>query len=167
MQRNQSIIILGMSFSFYSHLGTTQSKREDNVMLLNQLLNADILQIKTYQKILDIFMRLLPEIRNPVLFSPHKQLWLWDLLLEETFPVADLISSLHYALAWQSGHEQAATWERKIAKRGENCASTVKVTGCRFSLVCLKNTGSEQGRFLSVCKSFTDILFPSSPGALQ
>lgn len=35
MQRNQSIIILVISFSFYSHLGTNQSKREDNVMLLN------------------------------------------------------------------------------------------------------------------------------------
>lgn len=64
-------------------------------------------------------MSFLPEIRNSVLFSPHKQLWLWDVLLEETFPVADLISSLLYALTWQSGHGQAATWERKITKCGE------------------------------------------------
>lgn len=41
-------------------------------MYTKLVVNVDILQIKIYQKILDIFMDLLSEIRNPVLFSPHK-----------------------------------------------------------------------------------------------
>lgn len=107
-------------------------------------------------------------MRSPVLFSPHKQPWLWDVLLQEAFPIADFFSSLLSALSQQSRHGQAARWEEKITKCGESweyCQSS----RMSFLLVCIKNIRSEQGWFVFLCKTLLTFfcLSPSSSGALQ
>lgn len=121
MQRNQSIIILEISFPLYSGLGTNYiSLKGRKCHDAKLVVNVDILQIKIYQKVLDIYMDLLSKIRNPILFSPHKQPWLRDVLLEEAFRIVDFISSLLRALTCQGGHGQAVRWEQKITKCGKS-----------------------------------------------
>jgi len=62
-----------------------------------------------------VFIDLLSEIRGPDLFSPHKEPWLWGVLLEEAFPIASLILYLLSTLMQQRG-AWAARREQRIAK---------------------------------------------------
>lgn len=125
MQGNQSIQILEISFPLYSDLGSNaklcQPEREENVMFAQLVVNGDILRIKTYQKIPDNFMDLLSEIRGPDSFGPHKQPWLWGVLLEEAFPVADSMLYLLSALTQQRG-----TWAARRVQRIAKCDKSWK-----------------------------------------
>lgn len=85
MQGNKSITIPEISFPLDSDLDTNaklcQTKSKEDFILLSEWLMTTFYRLKLSKRCFLSSWACHQEIRGPNLFSPHKQLWMWGVLL--------------------------------------------------------------------------------------